>query len=99
MKKFKLKVLLIIFFILLVIQFIIVLAEILLSQANSGLTSITSALIGVCSLPISLINGNLPFYVTENIFMVGVYWVINVIIQSVLVYAILIVVKKIQSSN
>ncbi len=99
MKKFKLKEFLIVFFVLIVIQFIIGLSEVLLSRANNELSSITSMLLDICSYPISLINSNLPFYVPEDLFMVVIYWIINVIIQSVFVYAVLIVLRKIRSEN
>mgnify|MGYP001113942043 CR=1 FL=1 len=97
MKKFKLKVFIIIFSIIMVIQFLIGLADVLLSQANNELSSITSILITICSLPISLINKNLPFYVSEDLLMVIIYWVINVTIQSMIVYGIIRVYKRLKN--
>jgi hypothetical protein len=99
MKKFKLKNFVIIFFITMLIQFLIGLADVLLSQANNELSSITSILLTICSLPISLINRDLPFFVSENIMMVVLYWGINLFIQTVFVYSVLIVVKKIKSRD
>jgi hypothetical protein len=81
------------------IQFLIGLADVLLSQANNELSSITSILLTICSLPISLINRDLPFFVSENIMMVVLYWGINLFIQTVFVYSVLIVVKKIKSRD
>ena len=97
MKKFKLKELIRVFFFLLVIEFIIVLADVLLSQANMELSSITSMLLTICSFPISLINRDLPFFVHESLVMVGIYWIINLIIQAVFLYLVLIVVRKMRS--
>lgn len=99
MKKFKLKDLLKVFLFLMVVQFIIGVADILLSQSNSDLSSVTTMLITVCSFPMSLINSNLPFFVSENLFMVGLYWVINVIIQATFVYLALVVLKKMRDSK
>ena len=82
-----------------VIQFLIGLIDILLFQANNDSSTITSIIITICSLPISLINRDLPFYVSEDLIMVLLYWIINLIIQSVFVYVILIVVNKIRSSK
>ncbi|RED38230.1 hypothetical protein DFQ10_11151 [Winogradskyella eximia] len=96
MKKFKLKELLKVFLFLMVIQFIIGVAEILLSQAQSELSSITSILVRICSYPMSLIDSDLPFFVSENLFMIGLYWMINLMIQSVILYLILVVINKIR---
>ncbi|WP_179018632.1 hypothetical protein [Winogradskyella forsetii] len=99
MKKFKLKEFVIVFLVLMVIQFIIGLAEILLSRANNDLSSLTSIFLDIFSYPISLINSNLPFYVSEDLFMVVIYWIINVIIQSAFVYGFIIVIRKIRSEK
>lgn len=99
MEKYKLKYLIYIFLSLMAIQFVIGLLDILLSQADSELTSITSILISVCSIPLSLINSKLPFFVSENILMILIYWVINLIIQSVFVYGVLLVIQKMKQSN
>ncbi|GAA4244626.1 hypothetical protein KO504_00645 [Winogradskyella psychrotolerans] len=99
MKKFKLKELVRVFLFLLVVQFIIGLADVLLSQAHSELSSITSLLIAICSYPLSLISSDLPFYVSESILMVILYWIINLMIQAVILYIMLIVVKKMRESK
>lgn len=99
MEKYKLKYLIYIFFVLMVIQFIIGLIDILLSKGNSDLTSITSVLISICSIPLSLINSKLPFFVSESFVMVLIYWSINLIIQSALVYGVLLVIQKMRQSN
>jgi len=99
MKRFKLKDFLKVFLFLMVIQFIIGLVDIILSQANNELSSITSIIITICSFPVSLINRNLPFFISDNLFMVGLYWIINVIIQTVFVYLILVVLKKMRDSK
>ena len=99
MEKYKLKYLIYIFLILMAIQFVIGLVDILLSKADSDLTSITSVLIAICSVPLSLINSNLPFFVSENFIMVLIYWAINLTIQSVLVYGVLLVIQKMKQST
>ncbi len=99
MQKYKLKYLIYIFVTIMAIQIIIGLADILLSKADSDLTSITSILISICSIPLSLINSNLPFFVSENLFMVLIYWAINLVIQSVFVYGVLLVIQKLKNSN
>lgn len=99
MKKFKLRELIRVFLFLLVIEFIIGLADVLLSQANMELSSLTSMLLNICAFPISLINRDLPFFVSESLVMRGIYWIINVIIQSVFLYLVLIVVKKMRDSK
>ncbi len=75
-----------IFVVLLLIQFLFVLADFILSKSGSDLTSITNPVIEFVSLPIGLINGNLPFYVREPIYIKIVYWVINLLVQTTLVY-------------
>ncbi|WP_299110567.1 hypothetical protein [uncultured Winogradskyella sp.] len=99
MEKYKLKYLIYIFLALMAIQFVIGLVDILLSKADSDLTSITSLLISICSIPLSLINSKLPFFVSENLFMVLIYWAINLTIQSVFVYGVLLVIQKMKQSN
>lgn len=99
MEKYKLKYLIYIFLTLMAIQFVIGLVDILLSKLDSDLTSVTSVLISICSIPLSLINSKLPFFVSENLLMVLIYWVINLIIQSVFVYGVLLVIQKMKQSN
>ena len=99
MKKFKLKELIKVFLFLLIIQFFIGLADVLLSQANSELSSITAILVTICSFPLTLINSDLPFFVQESLLMRGLYWIINLVIQAVFVYGILIVIRKIRSDK
>lgn len=99
MKKFKLIGLLKVFSFLILIQVVIGLADIFLTQSNSELASVTTLLITICSYPIGLINSNLPFYVSEDLLMVGLYWLINVIIQAVFVYLVLIVLRKVTETK
>ncbi|NRD20533.1 hypothetical protein HNV08_10785 [Winogradskyella eckloniae] len=99
MEKYKLKYFIYIFFTLMAIQLVIGVVDILLSKAESDLTSITSILVSVCSLPLSLINSKLPFFVSENLLMVLIYWGINLVIQSVFVYGVLLVIQKIKQSD
>lgn len=99
MRRFKLKELLSVFVFLMVVQLTIGIADIFLAKAGSDLSSITAILISICSLPISLIDSKLPFFVSENLVMVGLYWVINVIIQAVFAYLLLIVVRKMKENK
>ncbi|EDP70257.1 hypothetical protein FBALC1_05858 [Flavobacteriales bacterium ALC-1] len=96
MKKFKLKIFVIIFFILLVIQFLIGLADVLLSQADSELTSFTSILITVCSFPINMINRDLPFYTNEGTGAAIIFWIMNLIIQATIVYGFKRIYKRVK---
>lgn len=97
MKKFKLKHLMIIFFILMLIEFLIGLADVLLFRANNESSLITTMLIEIFSLPISLINKALPFYVAEDFYMVALYWALNVLIQAMVVYVILKTVVRLKN--
>ena len=86
MRKLKFKSFITIFGALLVIQFLTVFADVMLTKSESGLVSVTNPLIDIFSLPISLINGNLPFYVRESLMVKAVYWIMNLFIQSSLIY-------------
>ncbi|WP_179337998.1 hypothetical protein [Winogradskyella ludwigii] len=99
MNRIKLKYFITIFFVLMVIQFLIGLADVLLSQSHNELSSISGILITLFSFPISLINSNLPFFAQEELYMLGIYWIINVIIQAIVVYVIILIIKKIRQSN
>ena len=86
MRKFKLKSFLTIFVALLVIQFLIVFADVMLTKSESSLVSATDQIIEFFSLPISLINKSLPFYVRESLPVKAIYWLINIFIQSSIIY-------------
>lgn len=99
MKKFKLKDFIKVFLFVMVGQVIVILTEILSSLAEVDLSSVTSVLLVICSFPMSLINTNLPFYVSDNLVMIGIYWIVNVLIQAVFVYLVLVVIKKMISTK
>ncbi|MBC3846929.1 hypothetical protein H8K90_11105 [Winogradskyella echinorum] len=98
MKKLKIKLFLKIFFILAFIEFLTALADVLLSQANSGFTTITSKLMLIFSLPISLISRDLPFYTNEGYTAAILFWIMNLIIQTTIVYGIIRVYKRIKKT-
>lgn len=79
------------------IEFLIGLADVLLFRANNESSLITTTLIEIFSLPISLINEALPFYVAEDFYMVALYWTLNVLIQAMFVYVILKTAKRLKN--
>jgi hypothetical protein len=94
MKKLKLRPFLIVFFALMVIQFVIVFIDVQLTKSKSDLTSITNPIIAIFSLPISGIHRSLPFYVHESLYVRAVYWVVNLFIQSAVVYLVILGFKR-----
>ncbi|MCT4628411.1 hypothetical protein [Winogradskyella sp.] len=96
MKKLKLKPFIIIFFILMVIQFIIVYVDVQLTKSESSLTSITNPVITIFSLPINGIHRNLPFYVHESLYIRAMYWVVNLFIQSAVIYLGILSFKRVR---
>ena len=96
MRKFKLKSFITIFLIVLVVQFLIVFADVMLTKNESGLVSVTDQIIEFFSLPISLINKNLPFYVRESLPVKALYWLMNLFIQSSILYLGWRVFKKVR---
>ncbi len=94
MNKRKLKLFLKIFFLLLAIQAVIVLIHILFDKGGDTITAITSFLITIISLPISFISSNLPFYSGEGILVTLMFWVLNVVLQTMVVYAFFRIKKK-----
>ena len=99
MKSFKFKGFVIVFFILMFIQFLIGLIDILMFQTNNEPSPITSNLIAIISFPVSLINEDLPFYISHDMLMVVVYWIINLMIQSAFVYATYVIITRIKNRN
>ncbi|BAO74384.1 hypothetical protein [Winogradskyella sp. PG-2] len=96
MKKKKIKLFLKIFFILLLIQFVIAIADILLHNANSSLSSITSTVISIISLPLSMVNKNLPFYAGEGIIVTLLFWTLNLVIQTLMIFAVFRIMKRLK---
>ena len=97
MKKFKLKSFLIVFFVLMVIEFLVGLADVFLHRSKNELFKVTSIIMSVFSLPISLINRNLPFYVAEDLYMRVVFWTINTLIQAMFVYGFIVFVTRLKN--
>ncbi|WP_138434686.1 hypothetical protein [Winogradskyella algicola] len=96
MKKLKLRPFLIVFFTLMVIQFLIVFLDVQLTKSKSDLTSVTNPIIAIFSLPISAIHRGLPFYVNESLSVRAVYWIVNLFIQSALVYLGILGLKRVR---
>jgi hypothetical protein len=85
MTKFNKKTYIIIFMMLLVVQFLVVLLD---AKTKSGISEITGIMITIFSIPINLINENLPFYVREPIYVRAIFWLINIFLQAFLIYMI-----------
>lgn len=96
MKKLKLRPFLIIFFTLMVIQFLIVFLDVQLTKSKSDLTVVTNPIIAIFSLPISGIHRSLPFYVNESLYVRAVYWIVNLFIQSAVVYLIILGLRRVR---
>jgi len=79
------------------VQFVVGLIDILLFQEHNQSSSITSLIISIFSLPISLINSNLPFYVPEDLYMIVLYWILNGIIQAMILYGVFKVLKRLKN--
>jgi hypothetical protein len=97
MKKFKLRSVVIILFILMGIQFLVGLADFLWFKAHNEYLAITSSLMKIFSFPISIINKDLPFYVSDDLFNVISYWLLNASLQALVIYVILKVIKRLVS--
>lgn len=95
-KKLKLRPFLIVFFTLMVIQFLIVFLDVQLTKSKSDLTSVTNVVIAIFSLPISGIHRNLPFYVNESLYIRAIFWIVNLFIQSALVYLLILGFKRLR---
>ncbi|WP_426430840.1 hypothetical protein ACPX19_00395 [Winogradskyella sp. HB-48] len=96
MKKLKLRPFLIVFFSLMVFQFLIVFLDVQLTKSKSGLTSVTNPIITIFSMPINGIHRGLPFYVNESLYVRAVYWVVNLFIQSAVVYLGILGLKRVR---
>lgn len=78
-------------------QFVVGLIDILLFREYNQSSPITSSLITIFSLPISIINRDLPFYVAEELYMLLLYWILNVIIQAMAIYGMIRVFKRLKN--
>lgn len=92
----KLKVFLKIFLLLLVIQMIIVLADVVLTNADSSLSEMTSFIISIFSFPIKLISSNLPFYSGEGIYVMVILWMLNLVLQTMIIYGCIRMIQRIK---
>lgn len=96
MNKRKLRLFLKIFVLLLVIQFIIVAVHVLLTNADSSLSSVTALIISIFSFPIRIISPDLPFYSGEGIFIMGIFWTLNLVIQTMAIYGVIRMIKRLK---
>lgn len=96
MNKQKLRLFLKIFFLLLVIQLIIIVADVLLASADSSLSSITSFIISIFSFPIRVISPDLPFYSGEGIPVMLIFWMLNLVLQTMAIYGGIRMVKRVK---
>lgn len=96
MKKLKLRPVLVIFLILMVLQFLIIFLDVQLTKSNSDLTSVTNPIISIFSLPISGIHRRLPFYVNESLYVRAIFWIVNLLIQSALLYLLILGFKRVR---
>lgn len=95
-KKIRFKPFLRIFFILAAIQFIVVLADMFLHRAHNELSAITSIVIRIFSLPINLIHPSLPFYTAEGLHMGIALWILNLTIQTMVIYGLIVIFKRLK---
>lgn len=95
-KKIRFKPFIRIFFILAVIQFLVVLADMFLHRADNELSTITSVVIRGFSLPISLIHPSLPFYTSEGLHMGIALWILNLTIQTMVIYGLIVIFKRLK---
>jgi hypothetical protein len=96
MNKQKLKLFLKIFFLLLIIQAVIVLVHVLLNGSESLITTITSLMITIMSFPLNFISDRLPFYSGEGIPITIMFWILNLGIQTMVIYAFFRIKKKLK---
>ena len=65
-----------------------------LGFSNSRFSSVTSMLMLVASLPISIISRDLPFYASEGTTAAITYWVLNLLVQTSLLYALVLAFRN-----
>ena len=76
------------------VEFLVGLLDVFLTQSNSGLSTITSWLMFIFSMPISFIRRDLPFYAAEGAVVGIFYWVLNLLIQTAIVYVVIELCKN-----
>lgn len=76
------------------IEFLVGLLDAYLAFYNSDLNTITSWLMFVFSLPISFISRDLPFYAAEGTVAAILYWVLNLLIQTTIIYVVIELFKS-----
>lgn len=96
MSKQKLSFFLKIFFLFFVIQLIIVASHVLLLNAENSLAEITAFMITIISFPISIINSDLPFYSGEGLYFRLIFWTLNLVLQTMVVYGGIRMIKRIK---
>jgi hypothetical protein len=96
MNKQKLRLFLKIFFLLLVIQLLIIVADVQLSNTDSSLSAITSFIISIFSFPIRVISPDLPFYSGEGIPVTLIFWMLNLVLQTMAIYGGIRMIKRVK---
>ncbi|NNE32690.1 MAG: hypothetical protein HKN40_10000 [Winogradskyella sp.] len=99
MNKKKLRLFLKIFSILIISQLVVVLAHLVLNHFDNSATSVTGVLLAIVSLPLKLVNSSLPFYSGEGYIITFMFWVFNVLIQAVALYALIRVYKRLKGTS
>lgn len=94
MNKFNFKLFFKLFFLLLIIQLTVGLLGAFLEFSNSNLSTITSMLLTIFSLPINFISSDLPFYAREGTTASILYWILNLFIQTVILYSGLALIRQ-----
>ena len=96
MKNKKLKLFLKIFFLLVLVQLIVIIAELTLGDLNGVMASIISVLLTIISFPLSIISAKLPFYSGEGIPITMLFWLLNLTIQTLIIYGVFRIIKRIR---
>ena len=96
MKNKKLKLFLKIFFLLVLVQLVVIIAELTLGDLNGLMASIISVLLTIISFPLSIISAKLPFYSGEGIPVTMLFWVLNLTIQTLIIYGVFRIIKRIR---
>jgi len=56
----------------------------------------TSFIISIFSFPIKLISSNLPFYSGEGIYVMVILWMLNLVLQTMIIYGCIRMIQRIK---
>ncbi len=99
MKTINTKFFIIVFFFLFLTEFTIGLIDVFLSQSNSDLSILTSRLMFIFSLPISIFSRDLPFYASSGTISAITFFIINLLIQTIIIFSSIWLYKKIRYNS